>query len=79
MPSTTSLQRAGNVTLHACFPPTLPGRLCDWTVTSVIGELSDVDPAEYSQWFETLPERIETVSILNTLLFHHIAKVLVLA
>ena len=74
-----SLQRAGNVTLRAAFPPTLPGRLCDWTVTSVIGELPDVDPAEYSQWFETLPERIETVSILNTLLFQHIAKVLVLA
>lgn len=61
-----SLQRGENVTLHATFPPTLPGHLRDWTVTSTVGVLPDVDPLEYAQWFEKLPERIETVSILNT-------------
>jgi hypothetical protein len=38
-----------NVTLHASYPPTLPGHICDWTVTKVTGE-PPVSP-EYSQWF----------------------------
>jgi len=73
-----SLQRGENVTIHAVFPPTVPGRLCDWTVTSIVGGLPDVDPLEYAQWFEKLPERIETVSILNTALFPHVLSVLVM-
>jgi hypothetical protein len=36
-----------------------------------------VDHVEYAQWFEKLPERIETVSILNTVIFPHLVKVLV--
>ena len=78
MASMSFLQRGENVTLHATFPPKLPGRLYDWTVTSIVGELPDVDPAEYARWFEGLPERIETISILNTLLFQHLVKVLLL-
>jgi len=77
MATKISLQRGENVTLHATFPPTIPGRLCDWTVTSIVGGLPDVDPVEYAQWFEKLPERIETVSILNTVVFQHIVRILV--
>jgi len=63
-----------NVTLHASYPPTLPGHICDWTVTKVTGE-PPVSP-EYSQWFESGPSRIETISVLNTMAFRHTVKAL---
>jgi hypothetical protein len=64
-----------NVTLHASYPPTLPGHICDWTVTSVTGE--PPDSLEYSQWLKSLPSRIETVSVLNHLVLQHIIKALI--
>jgi hypothetical protein len=79
MASMISLQRGEKLTLHATFPPTLPGRVCDWTITSIVGELPGVDPVEYTQWLEMLPGRIETVSVLNTLLFPHLVKGLLLS
>jgi hypothetical protein len=64
------------VLLHASYPPTHPDRLCDWTVTSVTGELPP-DTLAYSEWFASLPSRIETVSILNTLAFEYLAIALI--
>ena len=64
-----------NVTLHASYPPALPGHICDWAVTSVTGE--PPDSPQYSQWLESLPSRIETVSVLNTMAFQNIVKSLV--
>jgi hypothetical protein len=69
-------QGTQDVLLHASYPPTHPGRLCDWTVTSATGELP-ADTQAYSEWFASLPSRIETVSILNTLAFEHLMNVLV--
>jgi hypothetical protein len=68
-----------NVTLHPSYPPTLPGHICDWTITSVIadGKLPDIDSAGHTQWLERLPERMETFSVLNTLAFQHIIKALI--
>jgi hypothetical protein len=34
-------QGTQEILLHASYPPTHPDRLCDWTVTSVTGELLD--------------------------------------
>jgi hypothetical protein len=64
-----------NVTIHASYPPTIPGHICDWTVTSVIGE--PPNSLEFSQWLGSLPSRIETVSVLNTIAFGYIVKALV--
>jgi hypothetical protein len=69
-------QGTQDVLLHASYPPTHPGRLCDWTVTSATGELP-ADAQAYSEWFASLPSRIETVSILNILAFEHLVNVLV--
>jgi hypothetical protein len=57
------------------LPPTIPGHICDWTVTSVIGE--PPNSLEFSQWLGSLPSRIETVSVLNTIAFGYIVKALV--
>ena len=64
-----------NATLHASYPPSVSGHICDWAVTSVTGE--PPNSLEFSQWLESLPSRIETVSLLNTMAFQHIMKVLV--
>ena len=65
-----------NATLHASYPPSLPGHICDWNVTSATGE--PPDSLECSQWLESLPSRIETVSVLNHLVFQHIIKALII-
>jgi hypothetical protein len=68
------LQGTQGATLHASYPSTHPDRLCDWTVTSVTGA---VDTLEYSEWVASLPSRIESVSILNTLLFPYLVIILI--
>jgi hypothetical protein len=65
------------VLLHASYPPTHPDRLCDWTITSVTGELPP-DTLAYSEWFVSLPSRVETVSILNTLAFEYLVIILIM-
>lgn len=67
-----------NVILEASYPPTLAHHLCDWTVTAVTGE-EPADASEYSRWLDSLPSRIETVSILNTLIFQYLVNVLIVA
>jgi hypothetical protein len=64
-----------NVTLHASYPPTLSGHICDWTVTSVTS--GPPDSLEYSQWLGSLPSRVQTVSMLNAVVFHHVIKALI--
>ena len=64
------------VLLHASYLPTHPDRLCDWTVSSVTGELPP-DTLAYSEWFASLSSRVETVSVLNTLAFKHLVITLI--
>ena len=44
----------------------------------MLGRLSDVDRVERLQWLRRLPERIETVSILNDLAFKSVVTVLMM-
>jgi hypothetical protein len=77
--TTGTMRQSINVTLHPSYPPTLPGHICDWTVTSVTaeGKSHDMVSAEYTQWLERLPGRMETFSVLNNLAFQHIIKALI--
>jgi hypothetical protein len=62
---TASPQREQNITMQATFPPTDPRHLCDWAVTSIVGELPDMNPLKHAHLLSTLPKRIWTISILN--------------
>jgi hypothetical protein len=68
------LQNARNVTLYASYPPSLPQHLCDWKLHSAVGELPEPDLVKYKQWFDGLPERIETFSILNNWGCQHLVR-----
>jgi hypothetical protein len=74
---TSHMQNARNVTLYASYPPSLPQHLCDWRIYSAVGEVPEPDLVKYSQWFDGLPERIETFSILNNWGIQHLVKLLV--
>lgn len=69
-----------NVTLHPSYPPALPSHICDWIVTSVTvdGIPPNMISAEYTQWLEGLPARIETFSVMNNLEFQQIIKALIM-
>jgi hypothetical protein len=74
-------QGTQDVTLKASYPPTLSHHLCDWTVTTVTGgTVTDgvpVDTLEYVWEFDNLPFRIETISILNALVFQYLVNALI--
>jgi hypothetical protein len=74
---TSHMQNARNVTLYASYPPSLPQHLCDWRIYSAVGEVPEPDLVKYSQWFDGLPERIETFSILDNWGIQHLVMLLV--
>ena len=63
MVSANFLQHAKNVTLFTSYPPSQPHHLCDWRFYTAAGEVAEADLVKYSRWFDSLPGRIETVSI----------------
>jgi hypothetical protein len=74
----TSLQREQNITMHATFPSTHPQHLCDWAVTSIVGDLPDMDSLKHAHLLSTLPKRIWTISILNNMYFEALTLALML-
>ena len=81
MDGRSHFQGTQGVTLKASYPPTLPHHLCDWTVTTVTGGAVtggvSVDTLEYAWEFDSLPFRIETISMLDTLVFQYLMNALI--
>ena len=81
MDGRSHFQGTQGVTLKASYPPTLPHHLCDWIVTTVTGGTVTggvpVDTLEYAWEFDSLPFRIETISMLNTLVFQYLVNALI--
>jgi hypothetical protein len=71
-------RREQNITLHATFPSTHPHHLCDWIVTSIVGELPDMPHLKHAHLLSTLPKRIWTISVLNNVFFEALALALMI-